>query len=247
MNNAGYGTIFVVGFYFCKITYFTHTYTHTHNQKHVLQLLTGDYLSMVKKGPFSCTTCLPFAPRPWHRQRPRAHLGPLLAWAHSYFELIIKFSSSSRCALARCFQAHASEFRNSRCFQAFIAVTLDEGLLSPFCGSDDSSGNWTESLISSGFVNGIFIGTWALDFWDVKHAVPLSRELSWTIKDVIYGSNGSLCGDHAHRWSSWSTVPSRNIPCVGGPTQHTKQLPEEPSASSVKFHFRTATYRAAKK
>ena len=143
-----------------SMTYFPHTYIH--NRKYVLQMLSVMISGWWRKGHFlvslSCisyvTAALPM---------PRAHLGPLFSWAHTYFELIIKFSSSSRCAIARCFWAHTSEFRNSTHFQPVIAVTLEEWLLSPFCGSDDSSGNWAESLISSDFVNSIFI--WNLSLW----------------------------------------------------------------------------------
>ena len=41
-------------------------------------------------------------------------------------------------------------------------------LLSAFYGSDSSSGNWAENLMSSGFEKSVFTGTHCFDLWDVK-------------------------------------------------------------------------------
>lgn len=122
-------------------------------------------------------------------------------------------------------RAHTSEFRNSTGFQPVIAVMLEELLLSPSWGSDGSSGNWAGSLIISVSVNGIFIGTWAFDFGDVKHTVPLSRERSWTIIVVKFSSNRSVCADHLHRWCKCQVPPT----------------------SSVQLYFWTAACRVAEK
>lgn len=174
---------------------------------------------MVKKGSFSHIAFLHFlqdgcpAGGPG-TPRPTPFPSPLRLWADNQIFIIRSVCS------CRMFPAHTSEFRNRTRLQPVTAVTLEEWLLSPFCGSDDSSGNWAERLISSVFVDSIFIRTWAFDFWDVKHTVPLSREFSWTIKDVRFSSNRSFRGDHTHRWSWTSVVPSHSSPCRGGSAVH---------------------------